>query len=370
MRKQLWATLLVILFLASSAFGTTVSGTFLDSNSLPLSSATYVISLSPGPQSNLASGESTTTVTGTLSAAGAFTGVTLGDVQTIGGGATWKLVITSQSGQVFGAYIEPTGVTYSASTTFTTALGGGAIVNGYPVLSGNVLTIGSTNIPGSAGPMMNGLATSYASPVLAIYGASNQSSNVFTVTNYLNTATPATIHGTFSQQTLGYAGSVTIGGGGGNVTGVRGLITVATGTTLAAGYAYGTQGKVVINGTLTTQSGGGMVAGVFGQFDLTGATLTNAGLTAPGIFDMGSAGTNATIANLHGIVISNTTNVVAGSAIHIATTSSAFSNILSLNDPNHGSWKACTTSFTTPSAGLYVLIGSTQYVVPVYAACT
>ncbi len=176
---------------------------------------------------------------------------------------------------------------------------------------------------------------------------------------------PPTDRNIIGSEALAYQGIITIGGGGGSVVGVRGVVELNPGATLNAGYLFGTEGKVQIFGTLTTQSGGGVVAGIYGQFDLTGATLTNAGLTAPGAFDMGSAGPSVHIANLHGVLITNSTPTQAGSAIHIATTSSGFANVMSIADTS-GTMAVTTGSpgTCTSSGYMNVLVNSTVEKVP------
>lgn len=178
---------------------------------------------------------------------------------------------------------------------------------------------------------------------------------------------------TFTGSERAVRGEITLTGativaGGNSVVGVRGAITLATGKTLTSGYLYGTQGKVYINGTSNTQSGGGIIAGIFGQLDVTGGTVSNTGLTAPGAFDIGGTGVGGAVANIHGIVITNSTTTVAGSAIHIATTSSGFSNVISIDDTSGTLFKACTT--VTTSGAIAIKVGANQVWVPYSAGCT
>jgi len=152
--------------------------------------------------------------------------------------------------------------------------------------------------------------------------------------------------------------------GGNSLVGVRGATTIGGSTTVASGYLYGTQGKVIFAGTSDTQSGGGIIAGTVGQLDLTGATLTNTGLTAPGWFDV-QAGPSASIANLHGILITNSSPTTAGSAIHVATTSSGFTNFFTIDDVSGTLATVTGTPGTCTNSGyLNVKVNSTALKIP------
>jgi hypothetical protein len=204
-------------------------------------------------------------------------------------------------------------------------------------------------------------------PVASLAAAGAVTATTGSIADVISTQTPGTTRVLVGSAELSYLGIITIGGGGGNVVGVRGVATLDSGATLNAGYVYGTQGKAVVTGTLTTQSGGGIVSGIFGQLDLTSATLTNAGDVAAGYFDMGSAGTAASIANLSGIGINNSTSVVAGQAIRVATTSSGFTNLFRLDDTSGTLYSTCTTF--TAQGYINISLGGTSKKIP-YGTCS
>lgn len=87
----------------------------------------------------------------------------------------------------------------------------------------------------------------------------------------LTSATPATERLTRSELTLTPATTSNVSG---SVAGVRGLVTLTTGKSLAGGYAYGTQGKFIGDGA-TIAVGSAHVAGLYGQLSLAGATVTS-----------------------------------------------------------------------------------------------
>jgi len=74
----------------------TVSGRIVDPNGIPYSFAAMSWFFIPGGVSPIiGSGQSVAPVSGILDATGAFSGVNLGDTSLIGGGARWKLFVTS-----------------------------------------------------------------------------------------------------------------------------------------------------------------------------------------------------------------------------------------------------------------------------------
>jgi hypothetical protein len=82
-------------------------------------------------------------------------------------------------------------------------------------------------------------------------------------------AAPGNLRLIRSEILANYQGSIASG----NLVGVRGAVTLATGTTNAGAYIYGVQGKV-ITGAATLNQGSTFTAGVFGQLDVSGGTLT------------------------------------------------------------------------------------------------
>lgn len=93
-----------------------------------------------------------------------------------------------------------------------------------------------------------------------------------------------------SELTLTPASTMTLGSN--SLVGVRGAVTLTTGKQLTGGFIYGTQGKLIINGTVAI--GSGMAYGVMGQLDLTGSTITSGYVAGVGsdIFGV-STGTKA-----------------------------------------------------------------------------
>jgi hypothetical protein len=65
----------------------------------------------------------------------------------------------------------------------------------------------------------------------------------------------------------------------GSLAGTRGAITLSPGKSITAGFLYGAQGKVVLDGA-TVDVGSAHIAGVYGQMSAAGATL-NSGHIAP-----------------------------------------------------------------------------------------
>lgn len=183
------------------------------------------------------------------------------------------------------------------------------------------------------------------------------SANVFQSST---SAAPGTVRAIRGEMVVG---STTMTSG--NLVGVRGAVTVPVNETITAAYLYGTQGKVVFTGTSNTQSGGGIITGVYGSLDLTGGTVTNTGLTSPiaAVFD--GTGIGAAVANIHGIVIANSTSTIAGSAIHVSTTSSGFTYFLTIDDTSGTLATVTGTPGTCTNSGyMPVKVNSTVLKIP------
>ncbi len=84
---------------------------------------------------------------------------------------------------------------------------------------------------------------------------------------------------------INYQGSTT-----GSVNGIRGGITLATGTTAGYGYIYGVQGSLH-TGAGTFNMGSGFGFGVSGQLYLSGGTVTSGHIAGVGAEISGSSGT-------------------------------------------------------------------------------
>lgn len=109
-----------MLLVPSVASAVTVSGTIADPVGNAWANSHYVFSFLPPPGGPpLGTGESTATVTGTLNASGAFSGVVLGNNDSLGG--FWQCNITAPSGQTFGVVFRITASSSSLSTVISAA---------------------------------------------------------------------------------------------------------------------------------------------------------------------------------------------------------------------------------------------------------
>jgi|SRR5579859_5786429 hypothetical protein len=81
----------------------------------------------------------------------------------------------------------------------------------------------------------------------------------------------------------------------------------------SGGSIYGVQGKIIPTGTLSSTS---LVSAVFGQFDLSGATITS-GQLATIWGDMGTTATSGTYSGLRGIAMTNTTTAICHSQVYL-----------------------------------------------------
>lgn len=124
-------------------------------------------------------------------------------------------------------------------------------------------------------------------------------------------ATQPTLNLTDSELTLGYQGSTTLSG---SAKAIRGNTTVLAGTTIAAGYPYGSQGKLTFKGVM---AGSAWAFGIVGQLDVSTATLTSGSHIAPIWGDFGATGPTATVAFANLLTLTNTTATTLGSAVYI-----------------------------------------------------
>ena len=266
-----------------------------------------------------------------------------------------------------GAYLKQSGAS-------TATLTGNLTVSGNLVAGGCVPTGGLTVPYGGTGLITLTSNTIYKGNGTSALAVSSLTDNGTTLaTTDLLTVTGSSSLTTISSSIRQIIGDITLTGatiaaGGNSIVGARGAVTLANGKVFSSGYLYGVQGKAIINGTSNTQSGGGIIAGIFGQLDTSGGTISNTGLTAAGAFDIGGTGVAGAVTNVHGIVITNSTSTIAGSAIHIATTSSGFSSVISIDDVSNTLAKACTTVTTTGAFAFK--FGNTIYWVPWSNACS
>ena len=114
------------------------------------------------------------------------------------------------------------------------------------------------------------------------------------------------------EELFNFAGSTSVTAGQ-SVVGVRGCISVAAPTTILAGFLYGVQGKVVIQGTVNV--GSNFVTGLFGQLDTSaaGAVVTSGYVSALHL-DMGATSIIASSAFINALTITNTTACLINSA--------------------------------------------------------
>ena len=183
-----------------------------------------------------------------------------------------------------------------------------------------------------------------------------------------SSATPGTIRAMIGSMTE-TATTMTSG----NIVGVRGVVNMVG---ASGGFIYGTQGKVIVTGTL---SGSEWTAGLFGQLDISAATI-NAGQAAPIWGDYGSAShtlTNQT--GLYGIAMTNTTAAVLAGQLYLyggATTLMLLNTNAGLSGVTYfknsgtgaGSWGNATPP--TPSKVLTISVDGTLYYLPLVAQNT
>lgn len=186
-----------------------------------------------------------------------------------------------------------------------------------------------------------------------------------TISATTSSATPGTIRAVRGLMT-GTASVETSG----NLVGVRGEVDMVG---ASGGFFYGAQGKVIPTGTL---SGSAWVAGVFGQFDLSGATLTSA-QTATIWGDYGTTATAGTYSGARGIAMTNTTAAKLNSQVYLY---GGATNLLELVDNNGlvGATYFVAAGTTGGSAGdtnkcnaskvLKITVNGTDYWLPLFAS--
>jgi len=127
----------------------------------------------------------------------------------------------------------------------------------------------------------------------------------------LSAASPATTRVIDGEASLT---ATTVAAGSSSIVGVRGAVTLATGSTLTSGYLYGVQGKLIVQGTLNV-SGGSYQAALFGQLDFSAATISAAPNTAILWLDAGSSA--ATLSGVDAVDITNSTGKVLAAIFHV-----------------------------------------------------
>jgi hypothetical protein len=114
-------------------------------------------------------------------------------------------------------------------------------------------------------------------------------------------AAPGNLHAIIGNVTTTNA---SYSNGGNNMAGVRGTVTIPSGTTASAGYLYGTQGKYILGGTVSGSTWG---FGLLGQVDISGATLTSASHVGAIWGDAGATGPAVSCTFCDLSVMTNTT---------------------------------------------------------------
>ena len=164
-----------------------------------------------------------------------------------------------------------------------------AIRNNYLFVRGNVAGFetqgGEKGVNSIVGPNHNpgGYPDSPAVIAVAIgFGAATQ---------------PGNIRAIDSELLCNFAGNTTVTSGQALVA-IRGCVSIAAPTTLiGSSYLYGSQGKIIIQGTLANTGGNGIIAaGVVGQLDISAAVALSSPLTA-GWFDVGASASAAVVAS-------------------------------------------------------------------------
>ena len=148
-----------------------------------------------------------------------------------------------------------------------------------------------------AGPNSNPGSFPNGPAVIAIahaFGAASQTGNIRSID---------------VEQLFNFAGSTSIVAAT-SVAAIRGCVSIAAPTTFAAGFLYGVQGKVVVQGTISSAN---YVAALFGQLDLSTAVGVTGGPVTALWLDMGATASAAIIASpssINALTITNTTLAV------------------------------------------------------------
>ncbi|MGD0039104.1 MAG: hypothetical protein ABSE84_01595 [Isosphaeraceae bacterium] len=171
-----------------------------------------------------------------------------------------------------------------------------------------------------------------------------------------------------SELYLNYSGSMSVGGGSGSVAAVRGCATLSSATTVASGYEYGVQGKLILQGTLN--NGSGFNAGIFGQVDTSNANFAHtSGYLAPIMGDFGATANLATDANAYMEALLNTTACLIHSVFQVEARASYLMDIT--DDPTGGygaQYCVAAQASGLASMKLKVHVKGTDYYIPLYTS--
>jgi hypothetical protein len=174
------------------------------------------------------------------------------------------------------------------------------------------------------------------------------------VSETITSATPAQERLIHSVLTLTPATSLAIAGNS-SLAAMRGELVLTTGKSISAGFLYGAQGKIILDGA-TVAVGSDHVAGVYAQMSMAGATLTS-GHIAPLISSLQNTVVSS---NVNGIYVENATGNAINSVLQaVCTANYAFD--LSKGSGNFG---VAQTGITSLSKGLPVKIDGVVYYIP------
>jgi len=169
-------------------------------------------------------------------------------------------------------------------------------------------------------------------------------------------------------------GAITIGGTYTGATAGTGTAGVdpsrTTATTITGGYLFGTQGKIIVRGTLATTNGEYSGA-LQGQLDLSAAVGVTSTLAALWL-DLGATASAAIISaptHVNGIVVTNTTNALIHSAINIIANASYF---LDATDVAFGgqNWALAKTAGAAGAMTLKVFVNGGIWYIPLSSSAT
>ena len=202
------------------------------------------------------------------------------------------------------------------------------------------------------------LAAATVPATVTIWDIHNGDLSSFNVTT--SAAAPVVTHGLDASVTANYAGSMTPAS---NLIGVRGEAHIATGTTLAGNYVYGTQGKLFVAGTM---AGSAWAAGLVGQTDISAATLTSGSHITPIWSDAGATGPSVSCTFADSLVLTNTTATTFNSLIY-GYSKAAFAFDLS---DNGGGYIVATAAASGWSKSLKVKINGATFYIPLNSSAS
>lgn len=221
-------------------------------------------------------------------------------------------------------YVNSAG-TVAVTTSISTAASAGNVILAY-------VTTGATTVSSIVFGWQNG------APWTAGGGGAG---NAFSQT--VSTAALGTVRALYGQVTADFAGTLTSG----NIVGVRGLATIAAGTTAGSGtFIYGTQGKVTLLGV----EGGADVTGIIGQLDLSAGTNTS-GIISAGWFDLGATATG-TFSQTSLLRVTNTTAATIQDVFHVY----AKSNTLFSLENNGSAYLDASTGGSTQTGRIAITV--------------